>query len=144
MSFSHLAAFGLAILLHTLHDKSTLVQVMAWCCEATSYYLSQYWPRSVSPYNISRPYWVNLSNQPPTHPYLLLQWESAGGLLCSEGVVTPCQLLTQLIDTLCQVTHLACNAQKYHITLEHSCVHPSDLHHHQGYQWSGTKQAPSH
>ena len=27
-------------------DKSTLVQVMAWCCQATSHYLSQCWPNS--------------------------------------------------------------------------------------------------
>ena len=32
------------------HDKSTLVQVMAWCRQATSHYLSQCWPRSMSPY----------------------------------------------------------------------------------------------
>ena len=38
-------------------DKSTLVQVMAWC---TSHYLSQSCPRSVSPYGITRPQWVNL------------------------------------------------------------------------------------
>ena len=30
-------------------DKSTLVQVMAWCRQATSDYLSQYWPRPMSP-----------------------------------------------------------------------------------------------
>ena len=30
-------------------DKSTLVQVMAWCRQATSHYLSQCWPRSMSP-----------------------------------------------------------------------------------------------
>ena len=29
-------------------DKSTVVQVMAWCRQATSHYLSQYWPRSMS------------------------------------------------------------------------------------------------
>ena len=40
-------------------DKSTLVQVMAWCRQATSHYLSQCWPRSVSPYGVSRPQWVN-------------------------------------------------------------------------------------
>ena len=28
-------------------DKSTLVQVMAWCRQATSHYLSQCWPRSM-------------------------------------------------------------------------------------------------
>ena len=39
-------------------DKSTLVQVMAWCRQATSHYLSQCWPRSVSPYGITRPQWV--------------------------------------------------------------------------------------
>ena len=31
-------------------DKSTLVQVMAWCRQATSHYLSQCWPRSLTPY----------------------------------------------------------------------------------------------
>ena len=33
---------------------------MAWCHQATSHYLSQYWPRSMSSYGIVRPYWVNL------------------------------------------------------------------------------------
>ena len=41
-------------------DESTLVQVMAWCHQATSHYLSQCWPRSLSPYDITRPQWVNL------------------------------------------------------------------------------------
>ena len=36
-------------------DKSTLVQVMAWCRQTTSYYLSQCWPRSMSPYGVTRP-----------------------------------------------------------------------------------------
>ena len=40
-------------------DKSTLVQVMAWCRQATSHYLSQCWPRSMSPYGVIRPQWVN-------------------------------------------------------------------------------------
>ena len=30
-----------------LTEKSTLVQLMAWCHQATSHYLSQYWPRSL-------------------------------------------------------------------------------------------------
>ena len=41
-------------------DKSTLVQVMAWCHQTTSHYLSQCWPRSMSPNGITRPQWVNL------------------------------------------------------------------------------------
>ena len=39
-------------------DKSTLVQVMAWCHQATSHYLSQCWPRSLLPYDVTRPQWV--------------------------------------------------------------------------------------
>ena len=39
-------------------DKSTLVQVMAWCHQATSHYLSQCWPSSPSPYGVPKPQWV--------------------------------------------------------------------------------------
>ena len=42
--------------------KSTLVQVMAWCRQATSHYLSQCWPRSLLPYGVVRPQWVNSSS----------------------------------------------------------------------------------
>ena len=40
--------------------QSTLVQVMAWCHQATSHYLSQCWPRSLSSYGVKRPRWVKL------------------------------------------------------------------------------------
>ena len=36
-------------------DHSTLVQVMAWCRQATSHYLSQCWPRPLTPYGVIRP-----------------------------------------------------------------------------------------
>ena len=39
--------------------KSTLVQVMAWCCQATSHYMSQCWPKSILPYGVTGPHWVN-------------------------------------------------------------------------------------
>ena len=42
-----------------LTNKSTLAQLMAWCLQATSHYLSQCWPRSMSTYGIIRPQWVN-------------------------------------------------------------------------------------
>ena len=45
--------------LYCIDDKSTLVQVMAWCRQATSHYLSQCWPRFLPPYSITRPQWVN-------------------------------------------------------------------------------------
>ena len=40
-------------------DELTLVQVMAWCRQATSHYLGQCWPRFLSPYGVTRPQWVN-------------------------------------------------------------------------------------
>ena len=39
-------------------DKSTLVQVMAWCHQATGHNLNQCWPRSPMPYGVTRPHWV--------------------------------------------------------------------------------------
>ena len=44
-------------------DKSTLVHVMAWWCQATSHYLSQCWPSSLSPYDVTRPQWVKAWNR---------------------------------------------------------------------------------
>ena len=45
--------------LDLIDDKSTLVQVMAWCRQATSHYLSQCWLSSLLPYGVARPQWVN-------------------------------------------------------------------------------------
>ena len=41
------------------NEKSTLVQVMAWCHQAASHYLSQCWLRFMAPYGVTRPQWVN-------------------------------------------------------------------------------------
>ena len=46
------------MLLDFTDDQLTLVQVMAWCRQATSHYLSQCWLRSMSPYGLTRPQWV--------------------------------------------------------------------------------------
>ena len=40
-------------------DQSTSVQVIALCSQATSHYLSQCWPRAMSPNGVTRPQWVN-------------------------------------------------------------------------------------
>ena len=42
-------------------DKSTLVQVMAWCPQATSHYLNQSWSRSLMPYGIPVPQWAKIT-----------------------------------------------------------------------------------
>ena len=49
-------------------DKSTLVQVMAWCRQATSHYLNQCWPRSPTPNGVTRPQWVNITKQNTAKP----------------------------------------------------------------------------
>ena len=41
-------------------DESKLVQVMAWCHQATSHYLSQCWPSSMLPCGVIRPQWVDI------------------------------------------------------------------------------------
>ena len=46
-------------------DKSTLFQAMAWCRQATSHYLNQCWPRSMSPYGVTRPQWVKRVRHSP-------------------------------------------------------------------------------
>ena len=68
--------------------KSTLVQVMAWCRQATSRYLSQCWPRSMLPYGVTRPR-VNpaggeYSWRIRSIPWLLMPW-----LLTSPGHQQP-------------------------------------------------------
>ena len=40
--------------------KPTLVQVMTWCHQAPSHYLSQCWPRSMTPCGVTGPQWVKL------------------------------------------------------------------------------------
>ena len=43
--------------MHANNLKSTLVQVMVWCHQAPSHYLSKCWTRSMSPYGIARAQW---------------------------------------------------------------------------------------
>ena len=41
--------------MHLIDDKSKLVQVMAWCRQATSHYQNQCWRRSMLSYGVIRP-----------------------------------------------------------------------------------------
>ena len=43
-------------------DKSTLVQVLAWCHQATGHYLSKWWPGILLPYDVTKPPWVKTVN----------------------------------------------------------------------------------
>ena len=68
------------ISLYLTDDKSTFVQVMTWCPQAASHFLSKCRPRSMSTYGVTRPHWVNklllfshhcfLSHFTPRYPQL--------------------------------------------------------------------------
>ena len=44
-------------------EKSTLLQVMAWCHQAPSHYLIQCWSKFMLQYGITRPQWLNQSRK---------------------------------------------------------------------------------
>ena len=102
-------------------DKSTLVQVMAWCHQATSHYLSQCWPRFTLPYGVTRPQWVyNLifkliqTSSLVFHSQIALRWMpqntcddncqvnigSGNGLVPSGNKPLPEPILTQIYITI--------------------------------------------
>ena len=71
------------MLLDLTDDKSTLVQVMAWCRQATSHYLSRYWcwPRSMSPNGITGPQWISWLFC--TNPS---QWQEKTLIICRHNI----------------------------------------------------------
>ena len=96
-----------------IDDQSTLVQVMAWCCQATSHYLGLCWPRSLSPYGVTRPQWVNvtwfcwLCCRSPVDPWKSRQTEvifslpgSVSSIIHSPGVTGRSGYLWKLICPL--------------------------------------------
>ena len=56
--FSFFAILNIFCKISLSDDKSSLVQKMAWCRQATNHYLVQYWPSSTSPYDVTRPRWA--------------------------------------------------------------------------------------
>ena len=67
-------------------DKSTLVQVMAWCRQATSHYLSQCWPRSLSPYGVTRPQWVKTPSLYWEGLKALVHYSELYSVFCQAGI----------------------------------------------------------
>ena len=64
-------------------DKSTLFQVMAWYCQATSHYLRQCWPKSMSPFGITRPQCVSYNW---SASYTHWMWPATWSILCVDRV----------------------------------------------------------
>ena len=62
---------------------------MAWCRQSTSHYLSQCRPRSLSPYGVTRPQWVNTFSRSPIEA----RWSTHAAVKSRPGPVqTYCQL----------------------------------------------------
>ena len=74
--------------------KSTPFQVMAWCRQATSHYLSQCWPGSMSQCGVIRPQWVN---------GFFNNWLKPILRACNEINIVPSMLLNQKIVVLIYV-----------------------------------------
>ena len=62
-------------------DQSTLVQVMAWCLQATSHYLGLCWPRSLLPYGVTTPQWVT-------------SWRPSDTYMCQQSRPSLVQIMT--------------------------------------------------
>ena len=54
-------------------EKSTLVQVMACCCQAASHYLNQCRPKFTSPYDVTGPQWIKPIVLAPWWSYVLFK-----------------------------------------------------------------------
>ena len=81
----------------TFDNQSTLVLVMAWCHQATSHYLNQCWPWSMSPYGLTKLKGVNsmgnisdfvkvyVSRFFESHSHMAMSQRSPQ--LCSNGIL---------------------------------------------------------
>ena len=88
-------------------DQSTLVQVMAWCRQATSHYLNQCWSRSPTPHGVTRPQWVKHNWWKLRCVFVCLAFYLVNGLVCA--VLSPVSINICLIAVswpvfLCHIT----------------------------------------
>ena len=67
---------------------------MAWCHQAPSHYLSQCWPRSLSPYGVTRPQWVKSS-----HCKSFQDWEPVDEIYRRPDIQISCSHCTTSQDT---------------------------------------------
>ena len=87
------------MLWYLIDVMSTLVQVVVWCRQASSHYLSQCWPRSMSTYGVTRLQWMNSLRHSDAY-MRLWAWPSLvqmacrwlGDKLLSEPMLHYCQL----------------------------------------------------
>ena len=81
------------------NDKSTLIQLMAWCRKATSHYLSQCWPKAMSPYGITGPRWVNSHGRSSTHIPRLWHHNEGNPILVKSLMALPWRSLAPVASS---------------------------------------------
>ena len=90
--------------LNLTDGKSTLVQVMAWCHQATSHYLSQCWPKFMLPCGVTRPWWVNSSSLRDAYVNLTIIGLDDGLLLIDTKPLSESIAIYCWLDPLQQVS----------------------------------------
>ena len=110
-------------------DKPTLVQVMAWCRQATSQYLNQCWPRSMSPYGVTRPQWVKVMKyweQAVTCAMIYLCYNISGNGVTS--IIYPDTSLSYSLNQTFDESNLAhfSNISVHICTFKHICNYLGD------------------
>ena len=82
-----------------INGKLTLAQVMDWCCQVTSYYISQSWPRSMLQMtSIGHNELTNLTNGIPSdQPVQTAKYTCKNGDICIEGCLCKVQASTIII-----------------------------------------------
>ena len=99
--------------------KSTLVQVMVWCRQATSHYLNHCWPRSLSPYDVIRPQWVK-ALRALIHKAQDLSWsvKNEDNLPCPIGTVIRNSCVYHACQTINSLTPGRCGSNCKSVTFE--------------------------
>ena len=82
------------------YDKSTLVQVMAGWCQATSLYLSRCWCWSMLPYGITGSQWVNSLSPSATYMHQWIQSVLVQIMACRLFATKP---LSKPMQSYCQL-----------------------------------------
>ena len=94
------------MLTYLFDDRSTLVHVMAWCRQVTGHNVSWCWTRSMSPYCVTGPRWVNRLCMTILQSFsapLELGWEC--GITVIETALQP--LNSEVVESISPVANMS-------------------------------------
>ena len=110
------------------NKKSTLVQVMAWCCQAPSHYLSQCWCRFMSTFGMNKLQWVHSFKQKGWHlgdstfKLYSLEWQHSQNIikLCFKGLIL-CLQIHPPGASICQYEIMNITTEWIHSLVDDMC-----------------------